>query len=140
MLVDRRHVADVPIDDIKFEDTQFPSSLWVSQAKTEAVLERKLHEYGGYVHRGWEAENIEQDSDGTSVALKRKSQSNATNGTGESGVSLQCKYVVGCDGAHSVVRQHADLSLSGATYLGHFILCDVRVEGNYLPGQRHSVS
>ncbi|KAL2758326.1 hypothetical protein ACRALDRAFT_2040541 [Sodiomyces alcalophilus JCM 7366] len=132
LFVNKRHVADVPIHDVKFEDTQFPSSHLVSQAKTEEILERKLQEYGGCVHRGWAVEKIEQDDDGASVLLKRTSpSSSATDGAGEIDDSLRCKYVVGCDGAHSIVRRYASLSLSGATYPGHFILCDARVEGDY---------
>lgn len=99
----------------------------MSQVHTEALLEAKLTEYGGSVERSSTVDKIEQDEAGVTVTL-------ANTETGSNSMTeevLRCKYIVGCDGAHSVVRQSAGLHLTGQTYPQTFILCDARLDGKY---------
>ena len=125
----RQKAASISLQDVDFEDTAFPLPVWVSQVETEAILGRKLAEYAGkksveaVVERGVSAESVVQDADGVTVTLATPS------GTKE---QVRTRYVVGCDGAHSVVRHAAGLSFEGDRYPQHFILCDAKVEGgNY---------
>ena len=46
---------------------------------------------------------------------------------------LRCKYVVGCDGSHSIVRRAAGLAFDGAAYPQDFILADVHVKWEQKP-------
>jgi 2-polyprenyl-6-methoxyphenol hydroxylase-like FAD-dependent oxidoreductase len=93
------------------DDTPYPFLLFVSQAETEAALEQHLSALGGVVERGVEVTAIDEDcarfSDGTRV---------------------RAGYIVGCDGAHSVVRHAAGLDFAGAAYDQDFVLGDVRLD------------
>lgn len=129
LFVGQKFVADVDVDDLDFSDTAFSRPMWVSQAATEQVLERKLEEYGHLVERPCTATSIQQDEKGVTVALVKPD--GQTDGQREE--QLRCKYVVGCDGAHSVVRHSTDLTLTGETYPQHFILCDAKLRGDYAP-------
>ncbi|KAF6822078.1 monooxygenase fad-binding protein [Colletotrichum plurivorum] len=118
----QRHLVTGTFDDLGFDDTRFPLPLWCSQADTEAAMTAQLEAYGGLVERGIAAEDITQDGDTASAVLVRAS------GERE---KIQAKYIVGCDGAHSVVRKAAHLTFDGAQYPQQFILCDAKVKGPY---------
>lgn len=104
-------------------NTQFPNSLMISQADTEAVLESALANLGVVVERGLAALKVSQDSDGVTALLKTE------DGEGEEREEeVRCKYVVGCDGAHSVVRKSCGMKFEGGVYPQDFILADVRLK------------
>jgi 2-polyprenyl-6-methoxyphenol hydroxylase-like FAD-dependent oxidoreductase len=106
-------------------NTQFPNSLMISQADTERVLEEALKGYGVVVERGVKAEKVEQDEDGSGVTVVLKI---AGRESGEEREETRCKYVVGCDGAHSVVRKAAEMKFEGGVYPQDFILADVKMK------------
>ncbi|KAK2038090.1 FAD binding domain-containing protein [Colletotrichum somersetense] len=124
----RRHLVTGTFDDLGIDDTRFPLPLWISQADTEAAMLRQLEAYGARVERGVSAGDIKQDGVRASATLVR--------GGGESGEEekkeiVRAKYIVGCDGAHSVVRHSADVSFEGSQYPKQYILCDARLRGEY---------
>jgi len=115
----KKPVFTLNLQDTPFKDTMFPGPLFVSQAITEEVMDGALAGYGNAVEWGVEALKVEQDDEGADVVLRR------ADGSEELG---QAKYVVGCDGAHSIVRKSAGLSFEGAVYPQDFILADVQLE------------
>ena len=115
----KKPVFTLNLQDTPFKDTMFPGPLFVSQAITEEVMDSALADYGNAVEWGVEALKVEQDDDGVDVVLRR------ADGSEE---CIQAKYVVGCDGAHSIVRKSAGLSFEGAVYPQNFILADVHLE------------
>ena len=98
--------------------TRFPTPLLISQAETERVLETFVVKNGIKVERGVKAEGIEQESDYVKVKI-----------INEGGVAdeIFCQYIVGCDGAHSIVRKSTNLSFVGDAYPQDFILADLRL-------------
>ncbi|OBR05737.1 FAD binding domain-containing protein [Colletotrichum higginsianum IMI 349063] len=126
----KRHLVTGTFDDLGFDDTRFPLPLWVSQADTEAAMLRQLEVYGGTVERGVSAEDIKQDGVRASATLVRSSSSSSSSSTPEKEI-LRAKYIVGCDGAHSVVRHSADVTFEGSQYPQQYILCDAKVRGDY---------
>ena len=82
------------------ETTPYPNLWLVPQYRTEAILRDRLAELGGCVEFGNAAEWL---SDQQGAVLVRLS-------TGE---SVSAKYVIGCDGGHSVVRKAISLKLEG---------------------------
>jgi 2-polyprenyl-6-methoxyphenol hydroxylase-like FAD-dependent oxidoreductase len=82
------------------EAVPYPNLWLVPQNRTEAILRERLAELGGQVEFGTSFESVEQDQQWATVHLP----------TGE---SLRAKYVVGCDGGHSVVRKTLGLALKG---------------------------
>jgi len=77
--------------------------------QAEDVLRARLRELDNVeVRFGWAAEAIEQNGDGVEVAIAED---------GDAGRELlQSDYAVGCDGAHSLVREQARIARGGADF------------------------
>jgi len=79
------------------------------QYQAEYVLRTRLTQFENVETRfGWTAESISQDAAGVEVAI-------AEDG-GPGRELLQADYVVGCDGAHSIVREQAGIARGGADF------------------------
>jgi 2-polyprenyl-6-methoxyphenol hydroxylase-like FAD-dependent oxidoreductase len=115
--------------DIGLEDTAFPFLLFISQAETEAILNEQLAARGVPVERGVELVSFSSDSDGVACVLR-----SVDGGTEQ----VRCRYLVGCDGAHSAVREGAGIPFEGGTYPQTFVLADLEVDGELERGAAHS--
>jgi len=118
LFVNKTLVVGVNLHELSYEDTAFPTPLFISQHETESFLDKELERYGKTAELGVRALKMEQDETGVTVTLKEKDGSEEQQ---------RCKYVVGCDGSHSVVRGAAGLAFKGDVYPQDFILADVRV-------------
>ena len=79
--------------------------LSVPQRRLERVLEQRLAELGGTVRRGHELTALSQDDDAVTL-----------DALGPDGAyQLRARYLVGCDGAHSLVRKQAGVGFPGVT-------------------------
>ncbi|MFG3055315.1 FAD-dependent monooxygenase [Kitasatospora sp. NPDC048239] len=88
------------------------------QYTTERLLTEHLAGWGTHVERGTELVSLEQDTDHVRAALR-----------GPSGPrELRARYVVGCDGAHSLVRKAAGLRFEGDAFPEQYMLGDVEVD------------
>ena len=114
-----RRAVDLEFGDIGVEDTPYPFLLFVSQVETERGLERRMNELGVEVERPVELLGFAQDPEGVSARLRRE------DGREE---AVRARYVVGADGAHSVVRKGAGLSFEGEPYPQDFALADVEID------------
>ncbi len=100
--------------DLRTLPTQFGMVLIVPQSGTEHLLEARAAELGVEVRRGAKVVGLTQDGDGVTVELA-------------DGASLRADYVVGCDGAHSAVRELVGIDFVGKQYETHILLADVRL-------------
>lgn len=96
--------------------TPYPYALMISQAVTEGVLCEHLARLGGQVQRPRTLVGLTQDP-ARAVALL------------DDGSQVSARFVVGADGMHSAVREHAGIAFSGASYGESFVLADVRLSG-----------
>lgn len=87
-------------------------ALFISQARVEGELRRRLGELGVEVEWNMRITGVEQDADGVTVRLAE-------------GPPLRADWVVGCDGAHSTVRQAAGIDFPGVSVVEQFLLADV---------------
>jgi 2-polyprenyl-6-methoxyphenol hydroxylase-like FAD-dependent oxidoreductase len=123
--------ADVRLAGFAASDTRFPFILFVSQAETEALLGSHLTSHGIVIERGTEVSDLVADADGVDVTLRR----------GDGTERVRVAYLVGCDGAHSIVRKRAGIAFEGDAYLQDFMLGDVEADaeaGILEPGSLHS--
>jgi 2-polyprenyl-6-methoxyphenol hydroxylase-like FAD-dependent oxidoreductase len=94
----------------------------VPQYQTEAVLRRRVAELPSVETLfGWQAEEVVQDSDGVSVATVER------NGPGRRW--LRASYVVGSDGAHSIVRDRTQISQTLSDHDRLMVLLVFRSQG-----------
>src|SRR5919112_3778519 len=117
--VGRRRAVDVEFGDISVDDTPYPFILFVSQAETERVLEEHLEGLGVKVERPVELLTFEEDAEGVYARLRHE------DGRED---NVWARYVVGADGAHSVVRHTTGLSFKGDAYPQNFMLADVEID------------
>ena len=94
---------------------RFAMLLIVPQSGTEHVLQARADEMGIEIVRGAEVVGLTQDDVGVSVECA-------------DGTSVRAKYVVGCDGAHSTVRNLVGIDFVGKQYETHILLADVALK------------
>jgi 2-polyprenyl-6-methoxyphenol hydroxylase-like FAD-dependent oxidoreductase len=81
-------------------DTGHPYGLSTLQPVTERLLGERVLELGAEIRRGCEVVGLSQDEDGVTVELA-------------DGTQLRSRYLVGCDGARSVVRKQLGVGFPG---------------------------
>ncbi|MFD7099743.1 FAD-dependent monooxygenase, partial [Streptomyces xanthophaeus] len=90
------------------------------QYETERILDEFLtSRYGTAVERGTELVSFVQDAEGVTSVLRTPS------GAQE---EVRTRYLVGCDGAHSIVRKGLGLSYEGGAFPEEYMLADVEVD------------
>ncbi|MGS2646641.1 FAD-dependent monooxygenase [Streptosporangium sp. G12] len=80
-------------------------TLPIPQRRLEQLLQERALELGVEIRRGHELVDMSQDEDGVTVDV------HAPDGDYE----LRARYLVGCDGAHSLVRKKAGIGFPGVT-------------------------
>lgn len=124
-----RTVATVHLGVAGPVDTRYPFILFVSQAETEQLLNDHLASAGVTVERGVELIDFEATEPHIECRLRDMS------GREE---RVRASYLVGCDGAHSIVRSGAGFSFEGGSYPQDFVLGDVEADGPLEPGAINS--
>jgi 2-polyprenyl-6-methoxyphenol hydroxylase-like FAD-dependent oxidoreductase len=94
-------------------------SLSLAQFETERLLEAALAAQGGRVEYGVELVAFEEREGAVHAQL--------TDSDGQTH-TLRCRWLVGCDGAHSKVRSTLGLAFEGGQYPQTFALADLDVE------------
>ena len=92
------------------------------------MLEQALRRHGKTVDYGWTLTGLSQTPAGV-VAR-------ADNAEGQSR-EIRCRWLVGCDGAHSKVRSELGLEFSGAKYPQTFVLADVEIDWDLARGMAY---
>ena len=110
-------VAPAPgaVLDLRKLDSRYPMLLIAPQSATERVLEARAVQLGVQFCWGAEVVGLTQDAAGVTLELS-------------DGTALRSKYVVGCDGAHSIVRRLVGVDFVGSQYETHILLADVRLK------------
>jgi 2-polyprenyl-6-methoxyphenol hydroxylase-like FAD-dependent oxidoreductase len=122
-------IVGIRLFDIGLEDTAFPFLLFISQAETESILNEHLAARGVPVERGVELVSFTAGSEEVACTLR-----GVDGGTEQ----VRCRYLVGCDGAPSTVREGAGIPFEGGTYPQTFVLADLEVDGELSRGAAHS--
>ena len=100
--------GDKPIGRIDMArlDTPYPFGLMIPQSETERLLEAYLGELGVTVERSTEVMSFTLRDDGVEAVLR--------TGDGEP-QTVSADWLIGCDGAHSLVRHTVGASFAGDT-------------------------
>jgi 2-polyprenyl-6-methoxyphenol hydroxylase-like FAD-dependent oxidoreductase len=90
----------------------------IPQYVAERILREELAFHGVRVERGLGLQDFEQDGDGVTATL-----------AGDSGTqTVRAGYLIGADGAHSMVRKSLGLSFEGGAFEEQYMLGDVEVD------------
>ncbi|MES4905658.1 MULTISPECIES: FAD-dependent oxidoreductase [unclassified Streptomyces] len=94
--------------------------VWLSQPQLESILRDRLAELGGQVEWGSAVSDLRQDAGSVTATVR----------TAAGQREIRARYVVGCDGGRSFVRQRMGAVLEGTSYGEHrWYLGDVRIDG-----------
>ena len=100
--------------------SRFDFTLHLPQEETEKLLHRRVIELGGTIERGVELLGFTTTEVGVDVTLREA--------TGQP-MQATVGYVVGCDGAHSRVREQLGFAFVGQPYPQDWLLADVALDG-----------
>lgn len=101
-------------------DSPYPYFLSLSQRETELLLAKHLEQtHDVRIERNVTLESYTQDADGVVAQLVH------IDGSTE---EVRVPWLLGCDGAHSVVRKTLGLPFEGSTYDQRIVQADVRVD------------
>ncbi len=117
--VDGREQVRLDFGSLKIEGAPYAFLLNVAQDQTERILTEQLAREGHAVERGVELVSFEQDASGVRSRLRLRDGSEET---------VKSRFIVGCDGAHSVVRHGLGIAFNGAPYEQDFVLADVDMD------------
>ncbi|AXJ00271.1 2-polyprenyl-6-methoxyphenol hydroxylase [Cyclonatronum proteinivorum] len=112
--VGRAYVNHDAIGTIPFTrlPNSFPFILTLSQQVTEEILERALLSLAPeQLHRGLGFADFTKEKNRLQVKL--------TDGS-----EIRCRYLIGCDGKNSLVREKAGIPFLGGSYPDHYIMGD----------------
>ena len=121
----------VTMQELALPDTAFPHLTLIRQMDVEAVLAEALERRGVRIERGVELTALSQSPGGAVRTVLRR-----TDRTEQA----QFRFVVGCDGQASTVRQLAGISWRGGPYREEVVLADVDLDGDLDPGVLHAVA
>ncbi|MFE0948099.1 monooxygenase [Streptomyces mutabilis] len=114
------HFAQLPTRlDFSRLDSRHGYTLFIPQARTEALLAERAAELGVEITRGHEVTGVRQDDDGIEAEVR------GPGGT----ETVRARFAVGCDGGRSVVRRAAGIGFPGTDetltgVLGDFAVMD----------------
>jgi 2-polyprenyl-6-methoxyphenol hydroxylase-like FAD-dependent oxidoreductase len=114
------HRARIPFGDIGEDLSPFPFVLTLGQDDNERIMGAHLREYGLAVQWNTELVALEQHPDCVVASLA------GPNGTSR---TVTTRYVAGCDGGRSAVRELNDIGFPGAPYQHVFFVADTEATG-----------
>jgi 2-polyprenyl-6-methoxyphenol hydroxylase-like FAD-dependent oxidoreductase len=107
----------------------YPFILSIPQAETVRLLETRLADWPSVeLRRGTELTSLEQGDESVKVALRQAQ-------TGEE-QSVECDWLVGCDGGDSLVRKLVKIATHGGDYPQTFVMADF-TDASGLADQAH---
>jgi 2-polyprenyl-6-methoxyphenol hydroxylase-like FAD-dependent oxidoreductase len=127
IVAEGKRLAHIKLDAL---ETPYPYALTLPQSDTERLLEHHLNTLGVQVERRVELARFVADGDRVTATLR------GADGNEE---TVAVPWMIGCDGAHSVVRAGLGMQFEGDTLPSNWILADVHLAGGPTPPDEISV-
>jgi 2-polyprenyl-6-methoxyphenol hydroxylase-like FAD-dependent oxidoreductase len=102
-----------------------PYALMLPQSDTERLLEQQLNACGAQLERSVELTQFTSTADEVVSTLRHADGREET---------LNSSWLIGCDGAHSVVRHQLGVEFTGSTMPSNWLLADLHLTGAPNPG------
>ncbi|KXN74290.1 hypothetical protein CONCODRAFT_2669 [Conidiobolus coronatus NRRL 28638] len=118
---ERKNIAHYSLPDSVYPDAR---PIMVSQYYTEIYLREHLNDLGIEIEQ-LQLVSFQQTSDRVTAALKAPNS--------EDTKIIECQYMVGCDGAHSVVRKQLGIEFPGMVRDRQWALIDLEMETDMHP-------
>src|SRR6266404_4882635 len=121
--------ARLSFETVGFGLTPYPFLHIFPQDQHERLLIERLETLGVAVERRTELISFVNRENGITARLR---------GPGGQEVACEAKYIAGCDGARSTVRETIGTGFPGGTYRQIFYVADVEADGPALNGELHA--
>ena len=115
-----RRLARISFDTLH---SPYPFVLSLEQAKTEEILAKYASSLGIKIERGVECTQLVQTAQEVEAVLYHIKEKREEK--------VKAAWVIGCDGAHSLVRKQLGLVFEGKSFADIFSLADVHVHWQY---------
>ncbi len=124
----------IPLSGLGTGLTQFPFLLFLEQSRTEAILVDFLKRHKKTVLWDTTVESLTQDADKTTSVIKYKDgkERKDSQENPRSVETIEADWVVGADGAHSIVRHTLGIELAGKTYKQSLFVLDCNISSPIL--------
>jgi 2-polyprenyl-6-methoxyphenol hydroxylase-like FAD-dependent oxidoreductase len=109
-------------------ETHYPLVLALPQGETEQLLAARLEGLGGRVERQTSLEEFQHDISGVKATIRDEHGSPH---------EIRARWLVGCDGARSMVRRGLGVGFEGFEYEEAFLLADVRIAWDRATDEGH---
>jgi 2-polyprenyl-6-methoxyphenol hydroxylase-like FAD-dependent oxidoreductase len=106
--------------DMKEVESNYKFVLMIPQSETERLLEEHLATFHVRAERQTELIDFTETADGVSCVLKHADGSEET---------AEASWLIGSDGAHSIVRHKLNMEFHGSTLLSDWMLADLHLAG-----------
>lgn len=103
----------------KYIRSAYPYFLIIPQNKTEEIFTKKLEELGSKIERGLELTSYAQEEN--HIVARIKNQKGKIE-------EIRVKYLIGCDGAHSICRKLMGSNFVGDQYATNWLLLDAYIK------------
>jgi 2-polyprenyl-6-methoxyphenol hydroxylase-like FAD-dependent oxidoreductase len=112
-------------------EVPYPFIIELPQDMTERFLYEKLLELGGTVERMKELTDFRREPDAVIATVH-----DTSTGT-EVAEEIRARWLVGCDGAHSLVRKRLGFTFEGNLFPEQFVLADVDMDWKWKPNKQY---
>jgi 2-polyprenyl-6-methoxyphenol hydroxylase-like FAD-dependent oxidoreductase len=129
MVVGGKVRGEVEFGEIGKGLSPYPFVLIVEQGKHEKILYDFIKANGKDVLWNTELESFTQDKSGVTANIK------TADGAAQ---TIEAKFLVGCDGAKSMVRHSLGLTFEGSTFERMFYVADVEIDWNFSHDAGHA--
>lgn len=120
LISEQKELASISFDSI---DSPFPFVLSIEQSKTERLLIDYLSKFGIGVQRETKLVDFTEDINFISATLEDLREGKKRE--------IKAKYLIGCDGAHSMTRKLLQLPFKGKVFSDIFSLADIYIDWSY---------
>ena len=124
--MDGQQKASLSLNNIGEGQTPFPYLFVYQQSKNERLLLDYLTLNCCLVYWNTTLTSLQQNPHGAEAKV--------SNNEGE--YTIQCDWVIGADGAHSVVRKQLGIPFKGDAYPHFFFLADAKLDADFLTGDQ----
>jgi len=126
MWANGRWTARVPLGDIGRDLSPYPYVLMLGQDENERMLGAALADRGVAIQWNTELVALDQPPDLVEATLKQPDGSLR---------KVRTKWLAGCDGSRSPVREMSGIGFPGAPYAQTFFVADTEATGSMKPGE-----
>ena len=106
--------------------TQFPFLLILEQSKTEKLLNGFINRHGFFVERNTELIDFSQNNNQINASLKQADKEQE---------SIEVNWMIGADGANSLVRRKLNIPFAGKTYKESLFVLDCEMTMDIPPDE-----